>query len=92
MTHLHLRDVDAQQASSPWGEAADFMTAAGIPVPRILKLFDYKPQWTRHLAQFTQSCVDRRRSRNAILIGANTTSDPLLLGGSAYVFRRQAAA
>lgn len=57
MTHLHLPDVDAQPSRSAWGEAADFMTAAGIPVPRILKLFNFKPEWTRHLAQFTQGVM-----------------------------------
>ena len=58
MNRLYLKEVDEQRSQSPWGDAADFMTAAGIPVPRILKLFDYKPDWTRHLAAFSQ-CVMR---------------------------------
>lgn len=57
MTRLHLRDVDDSPSQSGWGQAADFMAGAGIPVPRILKLFDFKPQWTRHLASFTEGVM-----------------------------------
>jgi alkylhydroperoxidase family enzyme len=57
MSRLLLRDVDDSPSQSAWGEAADFMAGAGIPVPRILKLFDFKPQWTRHLARFTEGVM-----------------------------------
>lgn len=58
MTHMHLPEVEAHHGGSPWGDAARMMLTAGLPVPQILHLFDYKPQWTRFLAQFTQ-CVMR---------------------------------
>lgn len=45
MSRLLLRDVDESPSRSAWGEAADFMAGAGIPVPRILKLFDFKPHY-----------------------------------------------
>lgn len=57
MSRLLLRDVDDSPSQSAWGQAADSMAAAGIPVPRILKLFDFKPQWTQHLARFTEGVM-----------------------------------
>jgi hypothetical protein len=58
MSRMHLPEVEVHHGGSPWGEAAHMLELAGLPVPRILHLFDYKPQWTRFLAEFTQ-CVMR---------------------------------
>ena len=58
MSHMHLPAVEAHYGGSPWGDAARAMRSAGPPVPQILHLFDFKPHWTRFLAEFTQ-CVMR---------------------------------
>jgi hypothetical protein len=58
MSHMHLPEVEAHYGGSPWGDAVRMLDAAGLAVPQILHLFDFKPQWTRFLAQFTQ-CVMR---------------------------------
>ena len=57
MTRLHLHDVENSPSRSAWGQAAEMMAGAGIPVPKILKLFDFKPEWTRHLARFTEGVM-----------------------------------
>ena len=54
---MYLNDVQHQHSQSPWGEAAIGMEAAGIPVPQILHLFNFKPERTRFLAMFTQEVM-----------------------------------
>jgi len=54
---MHLKEVEHHHAQSPWGHAIEAMSAAGIPVPKIMSLFNYKPQWTTFLAQFTQQVM-----------------------------------
>jgi alkylhydroperoxidase family enzyme len=54
---MHLTEVEHHHAQSAWGHALESMAAAGIPVPKILALFNFKPQWTMHLAQFTQAVM-----------------------------------
>lgn len=61
MSRMHLPEIEIHSGGSPWGEAARMMQSAGLAVPRILHLFDYKPHWTRFLAGFTQ-CVMRGAS------------------------------
>lgn len=58
MSHMHLPVVETHYGGSPWGDAARAMRSAGLPVPQILHLFDFKPNSTRLLAEFTQ-CVMR---------------------------------
>lgn len=57
MTALFLPALEQCPSQSPWGEAATAMTGAGIPVPRILDLFNFKPAATRHLAAFSQAVM-----------------------------------
>jgi alkylhydroperoxidase family enzyme len=57
MTSLFLPVVEQCPSQSPWGEAVTAMTGAGIPVPRILDLFNFKPAATRHLAAFSQAVM-----------------------------------
>ena len=54
---MHLTQVEHQYSQSPWGFAAEAMTAAGIAVPQILHLFNYKPERTKFLAMFTQEVM-----------------------------------
>lgn len=54
MTDMFLPDVQTHPPQSSWGEAVEGMHRAGIAVPQILHLFNFKPQWTRHLAEFTE--------------------------------------
>ena len=57
MKHMHLPEVEGHSGGSRWGVAARAMHAAGVPVPQIFHLLDFKPQWTELLAQFTQSVM-----------------------------------
>ena len=57
MSDLFLPTVQQERTRSGWGEAAAMMTAASIPVPRILHLFNFRPEWTEHLAAFTQGVM-----------------------------------
>jgi hypothetical protein len=57
MDAMYLDGVQHQHAQSPWGMASEAMAAAGIPVPRILHLFNFKPERTRFLALFTQEVM-----------------------------------
>lgn len=57
MTALFLPAVDECPAQSPWGEASMGIRATGLPVPRILDLFNFKPAATRLLAAFTQAVM-----------------------------------
>jgi len=54
---MFLKNVENHQSQSPWGEAAAALNNASLPVPQIFHLFNYKPQWTQHLAAFTQAVM-----------------------------------
>ena len=54
---MHLHEIEAHHPQSDWGERAAAMRAAAIPVSEILHLFNYKPHWTKHLAQFAQQVM-----------------------------------
>ena len=56
---MYLDDVQHHHAQSPWGSAAEAMSAAGMAVPQIMYLFNYKPERTRFLAiNFYTTWVD----------------------------------
>ena len=57
MTSMYLPGVQHHHYQSPWGSAIEAMAVAGVPVPRILHLFNYKPERTRFLAEFTQEVM-----------------------------------
>ncbi len=57
MSTMYLSEVQHFHPQSPWGTAAEAMTGAGIPVPQILHLFNYKPDRTKFLAMFTQEVM-----------------------------------
>lgn len=54
---MHLDNVQHHHTQSPWGSAAEMMATAGIPVPQILHLFNFKPERTKFLAMFTQEVM-----------------------------------
>lgn len=54
---MFLNSVESHNSQSAWGEAAAALRAATLPVPQIFHLFNYKPQWTLHLAAFTQAVM-----------------------------------
>ena len=54
---MYLLHVQEQKNGSPWSMAAGAMMAGGLPVPQILHLFAFRPEWTEHLARFTQSVM-----------------------------------
>lgn len=54
---MFLPQVQHCHPQSAWGAAAAAMDAAGLPVPQILHLFNYKPSATMHLARFTQEVM-----------------------------------
>jgi len=54
---MHLDKVQHHHTQSPWGTAAESMEAAGIAVPQILHLFNFKPDRTKFLAMFTHEVM-----------------------------------
>ena len=54
---MYLNDVQHRHPQSHWGEAAAGMQAAGIAVPQIMYLFNYKPERTKYLALFSQEVM-----------------------------------
>ena len=54
---MHLGDVQHHHNQSPCGAAAETMAAAGIAVPQILHLFNFKPERTKFLAMWTQEVM-----------------------------------
>jgi hypothetical protein len=52
MKSMYLPDVEQHAASGPRGEAIKRFRAAGVPVPQIWHLFEFKPDRTRHLERF----------------------------------------
>ena len=57
MKPMYLKDVESANGSGPRSEAIARMQAAGVPVPQILHLFEYKRERTDHLARFTQEVM-----------------------------------
>lgn len=57
MSSMYLNEVEHHHSQSPWGLAAEAMAGAGVPVPQILHLFNYKPDRTKFLAMFTQEVM-----------------------------------
>ena len=57
MKPMYLHDVEAHAATGPRSEAMGQMRAAGIPIPQIMHLFEFKPERTDHLSRFTQGVM-----------------------------------
>ena len=54
---MYLNEVQHHHSQSHWGFASEGMRAAGLDVPQILHLFNYKPERTKFLAMFTQEVM-----------------------------------
>ena len=57
MDPMYLKDVENDPGRGMHGELIRQMRAAGAPVPQITHLFAFKPEWTEHLARFTQGVM-----------------------------------
>jgi alkylhydroperoxidase family enzyme len=57
MKPMYLREVETCDGSSEHSEAIRQMKAANVPVPQIQYLFAFKPEYTDHLARFTQEVM-----------------------------------
>lgn len=57
MDPMYLKDVETKEPRGMRAEAVRQMRAAGHPVPQILHLFGFKPEWTDHLLLFTQGLM-----------------------------------
>ncbi len=57
MKPMYLQAVEQHEATGQRGVAMGQMAAAGIPIPQIMHLFAFKPEWTDHLSQFTQGVM-----------------------------------
>ena len=57
MKPMHLPDVEAFEGEGPRAEAIKRMRAAGVPVPQIFHLFNFKTDRTDHLASFTHGVM-----------------------------------
>ena len=52
--------LDSVQDAEPGGVYADVIRdirSAGMPVPQIMHLFAYKPEWTEHLVHYSQAVM-----------------------------------
>ena len=54
---MYLNEVQHHHSGSAWGAAAEAMGHAGVPVPQILHLFNFRPERTQFLASFTQEVM-----------------------------------
>jgi alkylhydroperoxidase family enzyme len=57
MERMYLADVEQHPVSGPRGEAIAKLRAAGLPVPQIWHLFEFKPDRTRHLERLCQEVM-----------------------------------
>ena len=57
MHPMYLREVEEREPEGPYAPTIAALRGAGRPVPQIMHLFAYKPERTRHLAQFTQEVM-----------------------------------
>lgn len=57
MDSMYLRTVELHEGSGGYAELIRQARAAGMPVPQIRFLFAYRPEWTQHLARFTQAVM-----------------------------------
>ena len=57
MEPMYLAEIEANPASGTIGQMMDKMRAEGLPIPQIWHLFAFKPERSRHLADFTQDVM-----------------------------------
>ncbi|MDZ7636965.1 MAG: peroxidase [Bryobacterales bacterium] len=55
---MYLPGIEANpNPGGDYGDAIRMARSGGLPLPQILHLFSYKPEATKHLAQYTQSVM-----------------------------------
>lgn len=57
MKPMFLPSVEQGEPSGVYAGSIQGLEAAGMPVPQIMRLFAYKPDRTRALAEFTQGAM-----------------------------------
>ena len=57
MKPMFLESVERQEPQGHYAPAIQGMRAAGLPVPQIMHLFAFKPEWTKFLAQYSQGVM-----------------------------------
>lgn len=57
MQPMYLPEIEHHPANGSRGAAFAQMRSAGVPIPQIMHLFAFKPQWTDHLSRFTQEVM-----------------------------------
>lgn len=57
MDPMYLKDVENKEPEGMYAASIGQMRAAGVPIPQIRFLFAFKPEWTDHLARFTQGVM-----------------------------------
>jgi alkylhydroperoxidase family enzyme len=57
MHPMFLPDVEQREPQGRYAGTIAAIRAAGAPVPQIMHLFAYKPEWTDHLSRFTQAVM-----------------------------------
>ena len=57
MKDMFLEAVERHEPGGPFASVIGALTNAGQPVPQIMRLFAFKPEWTGSLAQFTQGVM-----------------------------------
>ena len=54
---MFLPDLERTEPRGPYARTIGMIQGAGLPVPQIMHLFAYKPEWTEHLSRFTQAVM-----------------------------------
>jgi alkylhydroperoxidase family enzyme len=57
MESMYLHEVEAKPADGALGDRMAQMRAEGRPIPQIWHLFAFRPDRTRHLADFTHAVM-----------------------------------
>ncbi len=57
MEPMYLESVEQGAPAGSYAEAIRGMQLVGVPVPQIMHLFAYKPEWTEHLSRYTQAVM-----------------------------------
>lgn len=57
MRPMFLPVIEQGEPRGPYAQTIAQLRAAGQPVPQIMHLFAYKPEWTGHLSRFTHAVM-----------------------------------
>lgn len=57
MEPMYLRDVENHPGTGMFAALIKQAKESGMPVPQIRYLLAFKPEWTDHLARFTQEVL-----------------------------------